>query len=239
MFGKILLALILIFVSCKHENKNKNEELIKHLIVLELYQRIQVKPCREYYGQPNSMLMFPEYYDKFMNTNSFTNLVLGDSTMDISTRYTDYLSSNSYSLAIGGNTACDVLEQMSLIAIKTDNVIFSTNDGNGGLRNVDVNKIRETNNEVVRSIKEKLKPKIIVVVLLHPTMLSKLESKRQVINANFINDNKDVCSILPDELFTLVNGLSTELDMIDTIHYNQRISFGIKDLILKKCNVGL
>lgn len=237
LFGKIILILLLL--SCAKEEKKHHERLLNDLMIVKLYQRIKPMSCRESYGQPNTLINFSEYYTKFINTNTYTNLVLGDSTMDISTRYEGFLSSHSYSLAISGNTACDVLEQLAIVNVKTENVMYSTNDGNGGLRNIDVNTIRKTNNDVINAIKVKFNPKVIVVILLHPTMLSNFASKRIEINNNFVIDNPDVCSILPDTLFTLVNGLATEKDMLDSIHYNRDISFGIKQLVKDKCNIDL
>jgi hypothetical protein len=240
----VLLIISVTFNSCTDNNRKKSEKQLKDLfsmlLVIEIYNRIQVKPCREYYGQPNSLLLFPEYYNKFLNSNKYATLVMGDSTMDISTRYNGYLSVDSYSIAIGGNTACDVLEQLSLVSMTADNIVYSTNDGNGGLRGVDIDIIRRTNNEVITAIKQKLKPSKIVVVLLHPTMLRNFDSKRKLVNKNFVDDNPDVCSILPDQLFTLdSNGLPSSGDMIDSIHYSEKISFGIKQLIKDQCSINL
>jgi DNA-directed RNA polymerase alpha subunit len=68
----------------------------------------------------------------------------------------------------------------------------------------------------------------------------KFDDNRKIINDNFINDNQDVCNILPDELFTIENDGRASMDnMIDSIHYNKDISFGIKRLIKEKCGVEL
>lgn len=231
-------SIILILLSCAKDKKH-HERLLNDLMIVELYQRIKPMSCRDSYGQPNTLLNFSEYYTKFTNTNTYTNIILGDSTMDISTRYEGFLSSHSYSLAIGGNTACDVLEQLAIVNVKTENVMYSTNDGNGGLRSIDINTIRKTNNDVINTIRTKFNPKVIVVILLHPTMLSNFEEKRITINNNFIIDNTGVCYILPDNLFTLVNGIATEKDMLDSIHYNKDVSFKIKELVKEKCNIEL
>jgi hypothetical protein len=71
-------------------------------------------------------------------------------------------------------------------------------------------------------------------------MLKNFDSKRKLVNKNFVDDNPTVCSVLPDQLFTLdSNGLPTSGDMIDSIHYSEKISFGIKRLITEQCKVNL
>ena len=237
---KIFLLSILLLFSCSQKKKPYYEKLIQDYMIMNVYMKIQPETCRNSYGQPNLLLNYNEYYEKIFNRNTYNTLIFGDSTMDISVRYVGFLSSTSFSYAIGGNTACDVLEQLDIVNAKTSYVVYSTNDGNGGLRSIDNHTIRVTNNQVIAKIKARLNPTKIVVILLHPTRLLKFDDNRKIINDNFINDNQDVCNILPDELFTIENDGRASMDnMIDSIHYNKDISFGIKRLIKEKCGVEL
>ena len=167
-------------------------------------------------------------------TNDYDNIIIGDSTMDISTRYTGFLSANSYSYAVAGNTACDMIEQLETVNVKNvKHIIISTSDGNGLLRGISISIISNTVKQLVESLKAKYPEAKITIILIHPVQVSQAENKRSGLNDLIKSDSGANCFIDPSGLF--VNGAK---DYLDSIHYTETISFKVKSL-LETCGVFL
>ncbi|HNF17231.1 MAG TPA: hypothetical protein PK453_26475, partial [Leptospiraceae bacterium] len=95
---RISFFIILHFVSCAAEKAktglSRNAVLALGAVsALNSYN----SNCRNYSGKTNPLYPLPEYRPNFLQyrTVSYKNLIFGDSTMDISSRYTGFLSSDS------------------------------------------------------------------------------------------------------------------------------------------------
>lgn len=241
---KILLSILLVFILfCTNNNKDaeKNRTLIG--LILASQMNYVSQDCRAYYGEANFLFPNPEYYTNFLAKKSgYTNAVIGDSTMDISTRYSGWLSSNSVSYAVSGNTMCDMLEQFRTLNPTLGNVVIASNGGNDLLRKVNIDRIEATGKELISAISS-VKSGKLVVVGVHPTRVDYANQNRADLNSRIqkITESYSGCYVggLDDLIPLDSENRANQSYMLDSIHYNESVSNGVKNKIQSICGISL
>ena len=237
---KLILCLVFLtlFSSCSHGGNTQNtEKRNKTLLAFLVYTQYNYKPatCRNYSGEANALFFDSQYSGKFTSDlTQYKTIVIGDSTMDISTRQNGYLSSTSESVAVSGNTLCDMTEQYTL-SIKTlspDYIMVASGGGNDLLRKIPNSNIVTTGQQLVDSlIKSYPNLKKLVWVGVHPTRVDYAQSNRGIVNSqmrDYVN-SKGGCYVNPDTSFTIdAQGYPATSEMIDSIHYNSTPAFKIR-----------
>ncbi|MCB1176974.1 MAG: SGNH/GDSL hydrolase family protein [Leptospiraceae bacterium] len=246
---RILLNLIILFnlLNCSSEKKedpiiNKQNILLAGLVYYNSQNQNYNSECGSGYGKENSLFYKSGYYDTFVNYKTgTTNLVIGDSTMDISTRYDGYLSSVSKSIAVGGNTLCDMYIQFKKIDPTVNNTVISTGGGNDLLQDIAFDRIEAVGRMLLERVNSVRTGKM-AVIGIHPTRVDSANANKGEVNKRIkaITESLSGCFYDPAELFTLdSSGRASESDMLDSIHYNSTISFNIKDKIQIVCSISL
>ena len=241
---RIVFFIILHFISCTSEKPklklSRNAVLaLSAVSALNSYN----SDCRNYSGKTNPLYPLPEYRPNFLQyrTVSYKNLIFGDSTMDISSRYTGFLSSDSASLAVSGNTLCDMAEQYEDILPVTESFFISTGGGNDLLKKISMDRIESTANRLFSILKKKTKGKG-AAAGIHPTRIDDANRNRDELNRRIqkLAESYSFCFLSVENLIRLdADGKASEADMLDLIHYNEKISFAVKSRLSSVCGISL
>ena len=260
---KILATLLIpIFLSfCQHhESQNdKNKKMIKQLVELYVINMIifntpqyEDSACVSYSQPLNPAYIF--YWPALhANTTQYSHLIVGDSTMAISTIYAGYMGTGTGTVAIAGNTLCDMITQMPAInATSPSLIIVSTAGGNDLLRqNISNANIINTGTLLIKRLHQKFPSAKLVVIGVHPTLVSYANANKATTNngiqaALTAEYGSQGCFVNPLVLFGVAEGAAAnQTDMIqradgsyDTVHYNQAMSFSIKNKVQTDCSVS-
>ena len=228
----VLFLIILSFCSVK-KNSHKKEILIFSFLGWQSQQ------CRNYYGTSNTLFFSDEYLNKYTLQTPLNLSIIGDSTMDISSRYSGWMSSSTVSFAVSGNTLCDMYEQNINLNKTYKNVLIASNGGNDILRKIPNDIIIQTFKQLSENIR---KTGSLTVIGIHPVRVDYANKQREYINSQIkiIVENIKGCYIDPSSLFTLdSDGRTVQEQMLDSIHYNQTKSFEIKNLVKNNCNIQI
>src|SRR5262245_25167143 len=127
---KILLLILMLLFACQTKPKDGRETA--YLLSALAIVNYQNSNCRAWSGNPNQLYFDTSYSGKFIaDTKQYTTIVIGDSTMDFSTRLSGYLSSTSQTVAVAGNTLCDMSEQLpSINTLNPSYILIATTGGN-------------------------------------------------------------------------------------------------------------
>lgn len=241
----ILILLILLTLYCNtDERKKKEEENLKLLgLVIATNMNYQSQSCRSYYGESNYLFPHSQYYPTFSaKKTGFTNSIIGDSTMDISSSYTGWLSSTSVSYAVSGNTMCDMLEQFNTLNPSVNNAIIATNGGNDLLRKVPIDRIDLTGKELINTINTKKIGKL-AVIGIHPTRVDYANNNRNDLNNRIKTYTESIGGCYVGGLDDLIpldsEGRASQSYMLDSIHYNESVSNGVKSKLNSICGISL
>ncbi len=242
----ILLIFTLFFAfSCAKEKTSLQEKLIKDaLVVLIISETSKTlsNSCRDYSGKANK-LYYTDYYEgKFKSdTTKYTNIIIGDSSMDYSARLSGYLSLSSQSVAVAGNTLCDMQEQLPVINSTSPTwIVIGTLGGNDVLKKIDNTNIIKTGKSLYSNIRAKFPSIKLAGIGIHPTRVDYANSNRTIVNDALKLDLD--CYINPDEFFTIeTDGKASTGDLLenDEIHYNTTVAFKIKSKMASQCNINL
>lgn len=260
---KLLLSLAVLCFSflaaCQSESpEHKRKKQLKQILVLlaaDYVVRNQVQyeqsSCSEYSPAPN--IGYPVYWPNFHNdVKQYNTVIIGDSTMDISSRYGGFLGTGTQSVAIGGNTACDVITQLPAINTASPSVIIlSTNGGNDMMAGVSDSNVINTVTMLIKRLHQKYPSSKLVVVGVHPTLVAYGNAHKATVNTavqNALNAEYPAsqrCYVNPLVLFGVVEGaaanssdmLTDSSGKVDSIHYNQAMSFAIKNKIQTDCSI--
>ena len=207
---------------------------------------IERSECRAYSGSANPLYPTSAYFTKFFTDQTDYEVVIrGDSTMDISSQYDWFLSPASQSVAVSGNTLCDMIEQVP--AIKTVNpsaVIISTAGGNDLMHGIDLDLVIQSGKLLIDQTRSKFPFSKIVMVGIHPTFVTFGNENKAYTNSAIrdylLNTYPDTCWIDPLPIFGKAEGEPPDASqMLDSIHYNETISGLVKDSILSLCGVQI
>lgn len=241
---KTLLFFILCLVCCTAE-KPKNRLSRNAVIALSAVSALNSynADCRNYSGKTNPLYPLPDYRPRFLQyrTASYKNLVLGDSTMDISSRYAGFLSTDSVSIAVSGNTLCDMAEQYEDILPLTESFFISTAGGNDLLKKISMERIENSANRLFSFLKKRTKGKG-AVAGIHPTRIDDANRDRAELNRRIqrLAESYSFCFMSAENLIRLdADGKASEADMLDSIHYNENISFAVKSRLSSVCGISL
>lgn len=237
-----LFFIILHFISCTAEKPKLSRNTVLALGAVSALNSYN-SDCRNYSGKTNPLYTLPDYRQKFLQyrTASYKNLVIGDSTMDISSRYSGFLSSNSVSLAVSGNTLCDMAEQYEDILPLTDSFFISTGGGNDLLKKISLDRIENSANRLFSILKKKAGGKG-AVAGIHPTRIDDANRDRVELNRRIqkLAESYSICFISAENLIRLdPDGKASQEDMLDSIHYNENISFAVKSRLSSVCGLTL
>ncbi len=161
--------------------------------------------------------------------------------MDISSRYSGFLSSNSVSLAVSGNTLCDMAEQYEDILPLTDSFFISTGGGNDLLKKISLDRIENSANRLFSILKKKAGGKG-AVAGIHPTRIDDANRDRVELNRRIqkLAESYSICFISAENLIRLdPDGKASQEDMLDSIHYNENISLAVKSRLSSVCGLTL
>lgn len=237
-----ILIFVFTFSCAKQEKKLISDELVRNILVLIILNDALSDSCRDYSGGTNE-LFYTDYYEGSFkaDTNEYTNIVIGNSSMDYSTRLTDYLSSDSQSVAVAGNTLCDMQEQLPAInSTSPDWVVIGTLGGNDVLKKISNGNIAKSGKALFSAIRLKFPSTKIAGIGIHPTRVDYANTNRTVVN-DALKPELD-CYINPDEFFTIEDdGKASTSNLLenDTIHYNSTVSYQIKDKLESQCGITL
>ncbi|MCC5816438.1 MAG: hypothetical protein JJT78_16935 [Leptospira sp.] len=251
----------ILFCSPQETNRDRNR-LIQTGALLYLIERSYSNPpldsseCSQW---SRTNREFNNRYEGFLSDKKeYKNLILGDSTMDISGRYPEFLKPNlTQNLAVGGNNLCDINRQMFAInTTNPENILLSTSGGIDILQDLSLeNRIRSME-LLMEKIKDRFTDANISVVAVHPTQIDLVNNQRSVHNqamrevAESSWESFQLCWIDPLPLFGEGDLNSTDSapnenmiqfpnGEIDPVHYNRDISFALKTKLEENCNLYL
>ncbi|TGK12390.1 SGNH/GDSL hydrolase family protein [Leptospira fletcheri] len=202
--------------------------------------------CTSTYIMTNLVWPLPANYGRISsNTRNYQTLIGIDSTIDIASQYSNFLNpETTFSVAVGGNTACDAITQLN--SIKTpnpQNFVISSADGNGLLHGIHADDSVKTMIRLVSKIRNRWPNVKIVVVGVHPTRLQGINSVKDYTNsqiATYLKSLTHTCYYDPMPLFDVGPGESAPASlMLDSIHYNRNISFQIKEKLMENCEIPI
>ncbi len=175
--------------------------------------------------------------------NQYTTIIIGDSTMDYSDNYSGFLTPGVQSVAIGGNTLCDMLTQIPAINTQSpQHVVVSSAGGNDILRGISRTNMYSSASLLMDALRNRFPDAQITVVDVHPTLLSSVNSEKEVTNPNIKSDvlgRSNTCWIETAPIFGVTGSDPAPANlMLDNIHYNSTVSFQIKDALINDCGVA-
>lgn len=248
--------------SGNYSRRNKDDLLIPLALIYLIENQhgnppLEASECTAWSGTNRG---FNSRYTDFRNdTKQYENIILGDSTMDISGRYEGFLDpKKTQNLAVGGNNLCDMNRQM--FVIQTENpshILISTAGGNELIQDISLeNRVRSLE-LLLQKVSERYPNTFVSLVGVHPTRIPELNIQRPEHNTamknafeNFSGNINSPCWVNPLPLFgdgsLGENDPAPASDMIilpggniDPVHYNQSISFALKSLLEDECNLSI
>jgi hypothetical protein len=145
----ILLIFVQIFINCSHSNKAKERErdILLGLFLTQNTSIYEQADCQLYYSL-NPAYHAGGYAQRFISDhNQYENIIVGDSTIDISHKFSGYFDSNKTQInATSGDTLCDYRSRIgkSINTSKPKSIITSTLGGNDLLGGISNERIVET-----------------------------------------------------------------------------------------------
>lgn len=275
LFKKItaIAAIGLLSISsmfCVNKNDKKEKRFREALIALWLIQNNQellrqayhTSACINYSPPLNpfylGILGNGLYFIFKADSKQYENIIVGDSTMHISSAYSGWHDRNKTQVvAIGGNTLCDMITQLGNINTPTINtsdpsvIIVSTAGGNDLLRQVSTNdQIVTSSKELFDELRHRYPNAKQVWIEVHATKIQFGNDRRVVINPQiktYVTGKTNTCWIDTNTIMGVTgtdqpadNKMNVTSDgKVDQIHYSKDVSFLIKDEISTKCGVNI
>ena len=226
---KMIIILILVALGCQEKPDNRKRDLT--LLALFASRNVPtIQNCRAYSGNGNSL--YPNYLVTQQDNKTYTTVILGDSTMDLSGQVQGFLSTGTQNRAVSGNTLCDMLEQSYDIRYKPDRIVVASLGGNDLLRHVSNANIIQTGKDLVSRLRQVYPSALIYGVGVHQTKVDYANANRGITNAA-LQPLFD-CYLNPDPYFT-----SPSSDYVDSIHYSSTVSMKIRQGLIDNCKVTL
>ncbi|MCE9597982.1 MAG: SGNH/GDSL hydrolase family protein [Spirochaetia bacterium] len=212
-------------------------------------ETLQYSPCAEYSKPPNLAFLLPEYSARFqLDQTQYETILVGDSSMDLSSRYPGFLSATTQSVAVFGNTMCDMIMQLPAINTVAPLAIVVSSTGANDLKYVPriaTTQIVNTGALLVQNLRSRFPNAMLVMVAIHPR-------ENEYVNVNKASVNSGVQSALrnspgkgcfydPLPLFGVAEGQPARSEDLldDQTHYNQNMSFKIKAAVQEICKITI
>lgn len=241
-----IILTILLVVNCVQHQSNKKKNYSIAISYFFLNKPIEPKCVIDQYN--------PSYYaTNYMPTysidrNKYTNVVIGDSTIDIPFRngYA-YNTSTTKMVAVSGNTLCDMYNQFDTSIPNENfptNFIISSLGGNDYLRGISDSDILNNFKFMFSKIQERKPSGKIVLIGVHPTLIDSINKRKDANNKTLkdyaLSQNSNVCYIEPMDSTGKTSGQLADVNqMLDNIHMTVSLSSTIFDTIPSKCGVSL
>lgn len=197
---------------------------------------------------PLNGIYFPEKYNLInVDWTRYQNVILGDSTLDISCRYPGWFNPQTTQCdAVAGNTLCDMSIQMRAVhSPDPAAVVIGTAGGNDILKGVPAASIGQTAALFIQKVRTRWPAARIVMLSAHPTLVTSANAVAVTTNAD-IKSNlagySNTCWIDTRLLFAgppAVGSVPAASDMLDSIHYAENISIAVKSAVQGQCGVTL
>lgn len=230
-----------------HEESPKKQRLraLTEWVNVAYWGSFDTPPCLEYLAPVNAA--FFKYQQGFLANTGGQTIILGDSTMRISGTYSGWLDpSKTFNYAVEGNTSCDINAEMRAISpfVNPTTVLIATTGGN------DLAGQRAANAQITQSVKD-LIDKVrarwpgakIDAVGIHPTQVSYANNNKAAVNSavqSYLAGLSNTCFYNPLPLFGVAEGQAAPvLKMLDSIHYNETVSFQLKAALVTACGLTL
>lgn len=204
--------------------------------------------CLQYMGPVNAIFFGASYGPYYASVyQNHQTIILGDSTMDISSRYSGWLDpAKTMSYAASGNTSCDMSAEMRAIqgTVSPTSVLIAMNGGNdiAGQRATIAQSI-QSNKDLIDKVHARWPWARIVVVGIHPTEVTYANQNKATVNSAvqaYLATIPNTCYYNPLPLFGVAEGQAAPTGlMLDAIHYNQSVSFALKSALFTNCGLAL
>ena len=179
-------------------------------------------------------------------TTQYQNIIIGDSTMDISRNVAGWLDSTiTYAYPVSGNRFCDMIHQW-VPQSRQKNVqvvIIATAGGNDLLQNENLTEIINNGKILINKARAQWPNAKIVMIAIHPTQMANANVNKPTTNnalKAYLNGMSNTCFYDPWPLFTGVTNdtmAAQSSDMIDSIHYNAAMAMKIKTALNTNCGI--
>ncbi len=179
-------------------------------------------------------------------TQQYKNIVIGDSTMDISKSTAGWYDPTiTYVYSVSGNRFCDMTRQWIPQSRQTNVqvVIIGTAGGNDLLQNENLTEIVNNGKILINKVRSQWPSAKIVMIAIHPTQVSSANTNKPTTNnaiQTYLNGMSNTCFYDPWPLFTGVTNntmAAQSSDMLDSIHYNSSMALKIKTALNTNCGI--
>ncbi len=171
----------------------------------------------------------------------YDGIILGDSTMAMSSVLPYFKKNTTQSIAIPGNRLCDDTYQLNFINTTNPQfIIVGSTGGDDILSGVSNTVIINTGTEMISMIRAKFLYAKIILVGIHPTLYDYSNQNKSIINSSLKTAlskyGPQNCFVDPGVVLGIAEGQPMPAPlMFDTVHYNAAVSFAIKSAILEQC----
>lgn len=237
---KTFLFIALIFLACQPKEKDPVPDLIFLSLLMQQNPTIyDSAECQLFYPL-NPIYVSAGYAQRFMNDGKqYENVVLGNSTMDISRSFPGFHDPNRTQInAVGGDTLCDFRSRFpySIRTQSPENIVVSTAGGNDILRNIPLPRIVSTFEDFHSNLRSRFPSSKLSYIEVHPTFVDSANKVRKNLSSQLREISSGSCWVNPDPCFS---DPLKDSEMLDAIHYNQSSAFCIRNLLKNQCEVEL
>lgn len=193
------------------------------------------------YSMPLNWLYFlpAYYYTSHADLKQYQTVIIGDSSMDYSSRYPGFMGVNTQSVAVQGNKVCDMVTQLPAInTVYPQNVVVSTMGGNDIFDGVP--NIEESHRELFNALKERFPSARIIAIGIPPSKDAGMNSRRSAVNNSAIAVLQQVyqpsqfCYVDPEQV---LGNPPNPYAFLDDVHYSPVGAFAIKTLVQDVCGL--
>ncbi|NCN11244.1 MAG: hypothetical protein GW938_15510 [Leptospira sp.] len=232
-----LFITLLFFTFCSNQDNSKKRErdLLLGLFLAQNASVYEQADCQLFYTL-NPVYVSGGYAERFISDrNQYLNIIVGDSTIDISHKFEGYFNPNLTQInAVSGDTLCDYRSRIGK-SINTSNpsiIITSTIGGNDLLRSIPNERIVETFRDYNSNLQTRFPSTKRIYIEVHPTFVDKANLNRKIISAQMRALSQDACWVDPDPCFS---SPLLQSEMLDSIHYAKAPALCIKNLVKTNC----
>lgn len=228
--------------SKESNNENSDLAMLQRIQILLNLNAYHLSPCLEYSMPVNIFYLTEWYYQRFnADQTQYKNIIVGDSSMDYSSRYPGFMGPHTQSVAVQGNTVCDMVTQIPAInTTSPEAIIVGTMGGNDILHGIVLAHISQSHRELFSYLKVKFPSTKIVALGIPPTSSNLMNSLKGQINASAFSTLQ---SIYPPGQFCFLDPAAVIGEppvvgtLIDTIHYSPFGAGLVKGLVFNVCGV--
>ena len=237
-FAKLILLVILIFISCS-KDKNKTNDYLVLLALAKQSAIYESADCQKDYtlNPAYTALNLSSKYTS--DLKQYKNVWLGDSSVKFSEGFSGFHDpENTQINAVPGDTLCDYVSRFR-ISIKTEipqNLIIQTKGGNDFLRQYSDSVIVEAFTELHTKVKARFPNTKICYVEVHRTVNAYANSARLRLTPQFKTISNGAYWVNVDSCFS--DPVTTD-QLPDGIHFSAVTALCVKNQIQVQCGVQL